>query len=632
MLPAKAIVHYTDIDPDSSYVQNGEIFNLDLNNDSIIDFEFSLNILGTTTNIYNNIRVNAFNNNGVEAYYSSAFQINVLDTLSYGEAINDSQNFVTGGPHFAAVYFQAMSLVKGDLLGQTGYVGLRLEIGGKDHFGWLRLSIAAQGETMTFHDHAWESRPDIPIPAGYIPVFADTVSNLLAVDAGDQGNSTDLQVSFDKAADESTVSEYRAYVVKSPDAAAFNIDSTFGLPSTSYTVIPKTGQNIVTAMDTQSRDIDGFLLVGGQPYHVFIMAVADGVQANTSSLSGPSNEVTLTIDSSPATAVQAADADDWGNGQDLEITFTKALDEAKITEYRALIVRTTDTAGFDLTTANSVAPGNYVGIAKTGQDINIRAGALSRDISGVKVTHGISYTIYIMSVADGIFATDNVLSLPSLPVTLQTLAPKITDIEVNDVSDHGNGLDLDIAFDKADNEDKVDSYRIYVLKAADAPGFSVNIADTIPPDRYKEIPADGNDIFTTLDPDAVDIDGDPVREHVPYVVFAVTRADPVNATLHTLSVPSDEITLEKNIFAGSELVRKHLTTPEFWINQGVLYGPPDGDLQLSVYRLNGQLHYRQASLRLPFDLRQIRPEQGLCIVEVRSGNGASYHFLSHSFH
>ena len=54
------------------------------------------------------------------------------------------------------------------------------------------------------------------------PMDADAVSNVAADDVGNNQDASDLQVTFDKAADEVTVSEYRVIVVKSGAGSGFD--------------------------------------------------------------------------------------------------------------------------------------------------------------------------------------------------------------------------------------------------------------------------------------------------------------------------------------------------------------------------------------------------------------------------
>ncbi len=53
-------------------------------------------------------------------------------------------------------------------LGDTGFLGLRLSVGGVSHFGWAQITYGSDG-SLTLHDFAYELSPNTPIQAGAVP-------------------------------------------------------------------------------------------------------------------------------------------------------------------------------------------------------------------------------------------------------------------------------------------------------------------------------------------------------------------------------------------------------------------------------------------------------------------------------
>lgn len=55
----------------------------------------------------------------------------------------------------------------------TGFLGIRFQIAGLDHFGWIRMSVEGDGpptpNAITLHDLAYETTPGVGIVAGAIP-------------------------------------------------------------------------------------------------------------------------------------------------------------------------------------------------------------------------------------------------------------------------------------------------------------------------------------------------------------------------------------------------------------------------------------------------------------------------------
>jgi len=125
----------------------------------------------------------------------------------------------------------------------------------------------------------------------------DVANSVQASDVADNKNGLDLQVTFDKATDETTISEYRIMVLKSANAAAFDLSSAEAVIADNYTTVAPTGNNISTVLTDASKDVDGDAIVNDIAYKVFVLSIADGTNANLNNLSTESNEVTLTTTS-----------------------------------------------------------------------------------------------------------------------------------------------------------------------------------------------------------------------------------------------------------------------------------------------------------------------------------------------
>jgi hypothetical protein len=119
----------------------------------------------------------------------------------------------------------------------------------------------------------------------------DSAQNVVLADVGDNHNGEDLNVSFDMIADESTIDEYKIFILKSGSASSFSLFDAIGNPN--HEVAAKTGANISTALFATSVDADGDIIQENVPYKAVIMSVADGNTTQIDKLSAPSNEITL---------------------------------------------------------------------------------------------------------------------------------------------------------------------------------------------------------------------------------------------------------------------------------------------------------------------------------------------------
>ncbi|MFP5470494.1 MAG: T9SS type A sorting domain-containing protein, partial [Bacteroidia bacterium] len=246
-------------------------------------------------------------------------------------------------------------------------------------------------------------------------VASSTASSIVAQDISNNGDATDLKVNFNKASDETTVDEYRAFVVK--DGTSFSL--TDAEANSNYKSVSPSGFSQYTlnylATDT---DTNGDIIVEDIWYKVYVMSVADGVNANANSLSSASNQITLTtpiIASSAASNIVASDIDNNKNATDLHVEFSKASDENTLSEYRVFVCKYSNTFNINDAENNS----NYTLVTKAGSS-KYTATFLETtlDTDGDLIIEDVWYKIYVMSVADGVNANANNLSNPSNNVKL----------------------------------------------------------------------------------------------------------------------------------------------------------------------------------------------------------------------
>ncbi|MCH8904420.1 MAG: hypothetical protein IIA45_10955 [Bacteroidetes bacterium] len=304
--PANASIIYTDVNPDKLYNKNNDSFFIDLNNDNVNDFKINLyKSFGTYYGVsyqVNVLQIQPMNNNavaGFKSYFtvgtysgsrSAAYALNFNDSI--GSSKNWSGSFTS--LYFGAFYaFGSATLAAGEWNNvQDRYIGLRLEITGNIYYGWARFDVGSKFASITFKDYAYEDVIQKPILAGDA-VSPDPVSNVVATDVANNNDPSDMQVAFDKASDENKVDSYRIFVIKSSDTTGFTLSLANGLPLTQYTHVPKTGSDLQANLNQLVTDKDGDAIVNGVPYKVYVLTVADGVNAGKNALSIISNEITL---------------------------------------------------------------------------------------------------------------------------------------------------------------------------------------------------------------------------------------------------------------------------------------------------------------------------------------------------
>lgn len=125
-------------------------------------------------------------------------------------------------------------------------------------------------------------------------VAAPTVSNLEAEDIGNNGDGSDLQISFDKADGENQrIAAYRVMVVRSASAASFNLTAANAVSAANYTLVDKTGAAAYLLTLDGALDTAGNNISNGIAYKVYVLSIADGTNATVNALSTASAAITL---------------------------------------------------------------------------------------------------------------------------------------------------------------------------------------------------------------------------------------------------------------------------------------------------------------------------------------------------
>ena len=249
------------------------------------------------------------------------------------------------------------------------------------------------------------------------------------------------------------------------------------------------------------------------------------------------------VPSDAVSDVQAADVANNRNGTDLQVSFTKAVDETKIGAYRVIVVKTTAISGMDTSVANNLPADRYFAVAPTGANIITTLPALSKDSDGDLLIENLNYGVVVLSVADGFNANQNVLSSFSGVVSLSSSPSTVTGIVVEDKDNNGDGSDLSVTFNKAVDEAKVNVYRVLVVKSADAALFDLAAADAVVPANYTVVTKTGSGLQAELAANANDVDGETIASGVAYKMFVLVVADGTIAAFNVLSSPSAEFSL-----------------------------------------------------------------------------------------
>ena len=200
VLPASANIVYTDLNPDTLLKGSAwtfEEYNLDLNGDSIFDYNLSLSFSSWSNTILHydhNALCNPLGSNYLittnSPYPYSFYQIpialsgsNIIDSLAnwdtestlgiWARSIDCCSNWTS---------FTTKTNYYGNFLGQNDkYIGVKFNISGNNHYGWILVDVSSIADSLTVKSYAYNDVPDQLIKAGQTVGIEDQSLNNVSI-------------------------------------------------------------------------------------------------------------------------------------------------------------------------------------------------------------------------------------------------------------------------------------------------------------------------------------------------------------------------------------------------------------------------------------------------------------------
>ncbi|WP_181150812.1 copper amine oxidase N-terminal domain-containing protein [Paenibacillus sp. PCH8] len=415
---------------------------------------------------------------------------------------------------------------------------------------------------------------------------AGVISNLAVADIGDNGDGRDLRVSFNKAADESRISAYRVYVVRSANVGSFTLSAANA--SNNYTQVNKTGGNLSVTLPN-AVDTNGYTITNNVAYRVFVLSVNNNGNSSQNALSGYSSQITLSANAAVTApnTVAATDIGDNGDGRDLRVTFNKSADETNVNHYRVFVVKNANAGSFNLNAANAVNSSNYTYVSRTGNNQTITLSNGSRTVDNDLISNDVSYRVYVMAVNNN-SSLANVISSASGIVTLTSnaavAAASNVNVNVKDQGQSGTPSDVTITFNKATSETNISNYRILIVPANQVSGFNTSSALGI--NSFVEINKNNAGSPVVLNGGHRDINGSVLVIGQKYSMFVLSVSDSTSRASN-LSSASNEF----NIFAQANAVQTATitglqnTSIVTEASYKLTFTKPSSETGISAYRL-----------------------------------------------
>jgi hypothetical protein len=276
--------------------------------------------------------------------------------------------------------------------------------------------------------------------------------------------------------------------------------------------------------------------------------------------------------------IEVTDVDNQLNGNDLKVSFEKALYENEVTGYRVMVVPVNQSTGFDLDSARYVPATAYKEVLPAGIDTNIIFGDITTDVYGQPVKDLIPYRVFVMTVfLIGLPQSEEYkLSVPSDTIELQSVCPVAQTIMAKDIDDNNNGSDAELCFVRATDESLISNYRLFVVKDAVSGSFNLQQAMMVSSGNYADFDSSALSPCLRLPAGMRDTDGDLVQNNVIYRAFILSVPDSQHTDFPAISAGSTRFVLATpNVFYADQMTGVQFTdvSPDTTIT-GMYYGPP----------------------------------------------------------
>lgn len=183
-------IFYTDITPDAIVTGPNDVAILDINNDGTPDFSAI-----TVDTLYNSAPINGA---AIGYYYNSTystgntsngvvFSSGGVAKLDNAVGVDANQNWQGGGFMGIKLYGYPIYNLPWDVGGQDKFVGVRLELNGNMHYGWVRLDVSPGSDTIIVKDMAINLTAGDPIQTGVtgLSTIEDIKSKITVINTED---------------------------------------------------------------------------------------------------------------------------------------------------------------------------------------------------------------------------------------------------------------------------------------------------------------------------------------------------------------------------------------------------------------------------------------------------------------
>ena len=178
LTPVKAQYVYVDI-LDTTLEKNGDFFDLDVNNDSLLDFRFTQYRDTGSTGLIDHSIISPFDSSGSALHGQQRGFFFYADKLQVGDDISLTSSSWQGfspNDYFGTIEYRFDSVSDPNSQWKNndeGYIGVSVVNKDSLQFAWVRVQVE-DGQRLTLKDYAYQQKLDSSIFAGHLWISVES--------------------------------------------------------------------------------------------------------------------------------------------------------------------------------------------------------------------------------------------------------------------------------------------------------------------------------------------------------------------------------------------------------------------------------------------------------------------------
>lgn len=169
-------IQYTDVNPDVVIDNTTGQYDMDLDGDLVNDYGFVVTTISTSyygfmiTGSYAAVGAGSGNSVAGSLSTSTSGSSFYVTPVSAGSPIDAGNDWGSGGGFLAGNYavqgLPGYSGSFGSFSGNDVHLGVKFQVSGSTHYGWIRMDVLPDGSQITIKDYAYNTIADLTINAG----------------------------------------------------------------------------------------------------------------------------------------------------------------------------------------------------------------------------------------------------------------------------------------------------------------------------------------------------------------------------------------------------------------------------------------------------------------------------------